>query len=394
MKKLYVFATATLALSLMLTACGTNKAEPTKANDAAQGAATAKTETTEKPEVSPADFSKAVADLVDGIKNPKDGKVDWATAQKLYDEKLKDHVVALDAEYKDKVNDQLTTMMSAGKDGQLAAPVVAQLFDKLLQKATFLTLRHDFNEANTYFKDKERAKKEIAEAKEYYNGALKSMVQERDTAYKTTLITTIDGGFQETESNVDKGDNLAFNIGKQTIDKTMMKAFYLAAGAEQGYNYKIEQDIKAGKTDVKAEQAAGWASFQSLKGYLEGKDKDSAAFIEKQFDLSNDPKNISGDKVNQAFVRAFAAVAKDEYETSFKNWGQDKAVITSYEGRMFIDVLKNDLNKALGGEDKAKALADTAQQQFEATKAGDKAKATDLYNKVKADLEKLAAYGK
>ncbi|MGB8954475.1 MAG: hypothetical protein WCC10_03825, partial [Tumebacillaceae bacterium] len=135
MKKLHVFATATLALSLMLTACGTDKtAEPTKTTtDTKQGA----TEQTKKQEISPADYVKAVAELVDGIKNPKDGKVDWDKAQKLYDEKIKDHVVALDAENNDKVNEQLTTMMTAGKSGQLAAPVVGQLFDKLLQKATF-----------------------------------------------------------------------------------------------------------------------------------------------------------------------------------------------------------------------------------------------------------------
>ena len=67
-------------------------------------------------------------------------------------------------------------------------------------------------------------------------------------------------------------------------------------------------------------------------------------------------KNVKGDLINQAYVRAFAATAKGEYGESFDNWGKDKAVITALEGALFINVIETDLPKALGGETQAKKL--------------------------------------
>ena len=61
------------------------------------------------------------------------------------------------------------------------------------------------------------------------------MVEKRDTAYSTSLVSLINSGFTEMEQASEKGDNLAYNLGKQLIDKSLMRAFYLASGAEKGY---------------------------------------------------------------------------------------------------------------------------------------------------------------
>ncbi|WP_047150304.1 hypothetical protein [Aneurinibacillus tyrosinisolvens] len=394
-----VVASTALAMSLFVTGCSeaskpAQKTETTQ-NQAAQTSTPAPA-ASETKEISSADFVNAAKELVGEIEKGVDGgKVDWEKVQKIHDDKIKERVQAMDAESKSQVNEQLTAAMAAGKEGSLTVKTAAELYEKLMQKVAFLSVRHDFKEANDNFAKKEDAKKEVAEAKEFYDGLLKGMVEKRDTAYQTQLISTIDGGFSEMNNAIDKGDNLGYNLAKQMADKSLMKAFYLASGAEKGYGYKIEKFVKEGsKEDIKAAQAEGWAFFQSLQGYLEEQDKADADFINSQFDLSNDPKNIKGDKINQAYVRAIASVAKDEYGQSFKNWGKDKAVITSLEGALFLDMIKTDLNKALGGEAKAKALLDNAQQELEAVKAGNKDKATEIHKKIDADLDKLMKYGK
>jgi hypothetical protein len=395
MKSLKALAAATVALSLMITGCGKDAQQENK--PAAQSTAEKKEDKKEeKKEQSPAEYTNVAKELIAELDKGKDGgKVDWAKVEKLYKDNLKALVEARDEEFKESVGEQLAAALQAGKDGKLSALTVSQLFNKLTQKVFFLAMRHDFKEANDQFKDKEVAKKEIAEAKEYYEGLLKSTVEKRDTAYGTQILSAIDGGFGEMIAAVEKGDNLAFNLGKQVVDKNMMRVFYLAAGGEKGYGYKIEKAVKEDPSkDQKPAQAEGWAFFQSIKAYMDRFDKDASDFINGQFDLSNDVKNISGDKINQAFVRGFAAIAKGEYKESFENWGKDKAVITALEGALFINVIEKDLPKALGGEAQAKALVANAGELLNAVKAGNKEKATELHGLVLADLEKLQKYGK
>jgi len=388
--KVYLFATATIAAAMLLTACGADQAAETTTAPKEE-AKTTQAATVTTQEATAKELASAVKELVTELKKT-DAPVDFAKAIKLYDEKIKASVQARDTEYKDTVNDQITTSLKGGQEGKLKPEVVAQLADKLLQKVAFLTTRHEFAQANENFKDQAKAKADVQEAKDVYDALLKGMIEKRDKAYSTQLVTGIDAGFTEMTKAIEKGDNLAYQLGKQVVDKSIMKAFYLAAGAEQGYAFKVEKAAKEGK-EGKVEQAEGWAFYQSLKGYFVRFDKDAADFIEKQFDLSTDVKTISGEKINLAFVRAIAATAAAEYKESFANWGKDKAAITSLEGALFLGMIQNDLTKHLG-EAEAKAVLELAQAQLDATKAGNKEKATELFDKIKVSLDKLQAVGK
>lgn len=391
--------------SVILAGCGQQnetKDQPSAATNEAGGSQAEQAkpaeagETTGTAEVGTGEFVSAAKELVSGLKaDAEAGKVDWDKYTGLYAAKLKSVVQARDTEAESRVDEQLEAAAAAGKEGSLKPAVVAQLYDKLLQKVAFLTMRHEFKEANEKFTDKAFVTNELKEAREVYDGILKGMVEKRDTAYETQLAGIIDSGFAEMEQAAAKGDNLAYNLGKQLVDKSLMKAFYLASGADKGYGYKVEKAAKqSGEEDPKVQQAEGWAFFQSLKTYLEGHDKEAADYIESQFDLSNDVKNVKGDLINQAYVRAFAATAKDEYGESFENWGKDKSVITALEGALFINVIERDLSKALGGEAKAKALTDNAQKLLDEVKAGNKEQAEATYKLIEPDLTKLQSYGK
>ncbi|WP_018130615.1 hypothetical protein [Effusibacillus pohliae] len=380
------WAIAVLASSVALTACGA------KQTSQPAGQANQQAEATKEQNAAPADQVKLFKEMVEELEKAEKGeKVDFDKVSKLYADNLKKLVQARDSEFNEQLDQQISNAIKAGKDGSLKPDVVQELVHKLGLKAFFLSLRHEFKEIEEHFADKKEAKEEFEEAETFY-GALKTTVEKRDQAYQTQLASTIDGAFKDMEKAVDSGQKLDFSLAKQVIDKSLMKAFYLAAGGAQGYAYKIEKAVKEGK-DAKAAQAEAWAFYQSLYGYLVKSAKEDAEFIQKKFDLQTDAKEIKGDEINKSFVRAFALVAKSEYQESFENFGKDKGPVTALEGALFISVIESDAKKILG-EAATKTLLQQADELVKAAKANDKAKAEALYKEIKPSLDKLANAGK
>lgn len=357
-----------LALSLLLAGCGqsantTAPAEQPK-GETQQGAA----KTTPQGETAVADAFKMALGELDKAKEGQ--PVDFERVATIYKENLQALVQKRDAEFQENLDQQLTAALEAGKNGQMDPLVVRQVFDKLMQKVFFFTLKHEFQEALEKWGDKAYGKDGVAEAKAYY-ALLKGTVEKRDAAYGTQMAAVIDGAFADLEKAVDSGDKLAFELAKQVVDKTLMKTFYLATGAlEHGYAGKAAKDAKEDSQKAKVEQAEGWAFYQSLYPYLARYAKEEADFIQRQFDLSSDVTKLDPQAINKAFIRGYAKVALHEYEESAENWGQDKGVITALEGALFIDLLEGDLKRLLG-EKAYGSLRDTAQQYLEAAKAKD-----------------------
>lgn len=376
-----------LALSLLLTGCGqsANTGAPAEQPKGETGQKTQQgaAETTPQGETAVADAFKMALKELDKAKEGQ--PVDFELVARIYQESLQGLVQTRDAEFKETLDQQLSAALEAGKNGQMDPLVVRQVFDKLMQKVFYLTIKKEFQETLEKWGDKAHGKEEVAEAKAYY-ALLKGTVEKRDVAYGTQMAATIDGAFADLEKAVDSGDKLAFELAKQVVDKTLMKTFYLAAGAlEHGYAAKAAKDAKADPKKAKVEQAEGWAFYQSLYPYLAKHAKEEADFIQQQFDLSSDVSKLDPQAVNKAFIRGFANVALHEYEESAENWGQDKGVITALEGALFIDLLEGDLKRLLG-EQGYTSLRETAQQYLEAAKARDEAKGKALREELEKTL--------
>ncbi|TDK63158.1 hypothetical protein E2K98_06810 [Bacillus salipaludis] len=369
--KFKVFA-AMAALSLVLGACGKAEESANKSKvESNQNSEVEKNESAEKEKVEYADvFTEAVTEL----EKAKEGKkVDFDKVTKLYNNNLKELVQNRDAEFEDTVDEKITAALTAGKDGSLDPVVVKQVFDKLMQKVFYTSIKHDFTEVADKWGKTEEVNHEIEEAKEYY-AILKTTVEKRDAAYGTNLVSAIDGGFNEIETAVKNKDELGFNLGKQVVDKTLMKTFYLATGAlPNGYATKAANEAKKDEKAAKVEQAEGWAFFQSVYSYLNKHAADETAFIEKQFNLESNVSELDPAAVNKAFVRGFAKIAISEYGESKELLGKDdKAVVTGLEGALFIDIIGEDI-KTMLGEDAYKNLNEKAHKYVETAKAKDKA---------------------
>ncbi|WP_257141237.1 hypothetical protein [Bacillus sp. AFS015802] len=377
-----IFA-AFLLTGSVLAGCGTDeKSSEEKAPASADSKQVEKKDEAEQENVDySASFEEAKAEL---SKAKEDKEVDFDKVTSIYQDDLQELVQKRDQEFEDTVDEHISTALEAGKEGSLDQVVVAQLFDKLMQKVFYTTMKHEFTEVAENWGNKEEVSEEIEEAKEFY-GILESTVQKRDQAYDTNMVDAINGGFDEMEKAVEEDDELGFQLGKQVVDKTLMKTFYLAAGAlPNGYAMKASEEAKEDAEAAKAEQAEGWAFYQSLASYLSGNAPEEAEFINNQFDLQTDVTTIDPEAVNHAFVRGFSKIALHEYEESAEYWGEDKSAITALEGALFIDLISSDI-KRLMGEEVYQSLSTDAQSYLEAVKSQDKEKAETL----RTNLEKM-----
>ncbi|MGP3559578.1 hypothetical protein [Geobacillus sp. BK01] len=391
-KWMAVFAAVALALG----ACGqSEQTAGTEKENSSQTAAEKqeepKTETKAEGESEEAEvdyaaaFSEALAEL---DKAKQGGTVDFGKVESLYNEKLQPLVQKRDAEFEDTLDQHITTALAAGKDGSLEPLVVKQIFDKLMQKVFYTTIKHEFTEAEEHWANKEEVKEEIEEAKTFY-AILQPTVEKRDAAYGTKLVDAINGAFAQMEQAVQSDDALSFALGKQVVDKTLMKTFYLASGAlPHGYAAKAAAAAKENAEEAKVEQAEGWAFYQSVYPYMKRHAAEEADYILKQFDLQTDVKTLDPKAVNNAFVRGWAKVALHEYEESKENWGQDKSVITALEGALFINMIENDL-KALLGDKAYASLNDQATRYLEAAKTKNKAEGDKVLPQIEATLQQV-----
>ncbi|WP_060670988.1 hypothetical protein [Rossellomorea vietnamensis] len=383
-----IFA-AFLLTGSVLAGCGTDeKSSEDKTSASNDSKQVEKEDEAEQEQIDfSASFEEAKAEL---SKAKEDKEVDYDKVTSIYNDDLQELVQKRDQESEGTVDEHISTALEAGKDGSLDHVVVAQIFDKLMQKVFYTSMKHEFTEVAENWGNKEEVNEEIEEAKEFY-AILEPTVEKRDQAYDTKMIDAINGGFSEMEKAVEEDNELGFQLGKQVVDKTLMKTFYLAAGAlPNGYAMKASEEAKENAEAAKAEQAEGWAFYQSLDSYLSGNAPEEAEMINKQFDLQTDVTSIDPEAVNHAFIRGFSKIAIHEYEESGENWGEDKAAITGLEGALFIDLISSDI-KSLMGEDAYQSLSSDAQSYLEAVKSQDKEKAETLRTDIQNVLNDVVA---
>ncbi len=384
-KILYLF----LALGLVLAACGqsnsnsTNESDSDEASEQDSVEKSAEENGEEKEE--DADFISSFEEGKAELEKASEGEdVDYQAVIDLYNSDLKPLVEQREGE----MDQQISSALEAGKSGDLDGEVVKQIYDKLMQKVFYLTVKHEFDEVKENWGNTDKVNKEIEEAKEYYE-VLKGTVEKRDAAYDTSMVSQIDGAFSDMQTAVENDNNLQFVLATQMVDKTLMKTFYLATGAlPEGYATKAAKEAKEDPEHARVEQAEGWAFYQSISNYLNNHAEEEAALIEKNFSLENDVKEIDPEAVNHAFIRGFSKVALHEYEESEEEWGEDKSTITALEGALFIDMISSDI-KRMEGEEAYNTLSAHAQSYLEAAKSDEKEKAMEELKKIKETLNMI-----
>ncbi len=317
---------------------------------------------------------------------------DYAGILAAYQKDLAELVQARDAEANPATShhEEIVAALEAGAEGALSQGVVANIFDKLMQKVLFQSIRHELNEVVSQWGQTEKNLEELEEAQAFYAG-LKGTLEKREAAYGIDLQSVVGAAFSEMEAAIKGGDQLQFQLGRQLLDKTLMKTFYLAIGPkENGYLYKIARAVAEDRLDdARTMQAEAWAFYQSLYPYLRRHSPQNAEHVLAKLDLRTDVRGIDADALHRFLVQAFADVAEHEYEASFANWGTPRAAITALEGALFVSLLEPDLKAALG-DGAYQALVSDAQAIFEAAKAGDRPLAEAKFQAVRYLLGQVA----
>ena len=195
--------------SAVLTACGTQEAAEKPKEEKQEEAAPAKE--SEEKATEEVDFAAVYKEAITELDKAKEGKeVDFEMVTNLYTKDLQSLVQSRDSEFEAQNDQHITAALQAGQDKSMDPIVVRQLFDKLMQKVFYTSMKHDFTEIEEKWGKKDEVKAEMEEAKEFY-AILQSTVEKRDTANSTNMVSVIDGGFAEIEKALSQMICLASN---------------------------------------------------------------------------------------------------------------------------------------------------------------------------------------
>ena len=142
------------------------------------------------------DFAAVYKEAITELDKAKEGKeVDFGMVTNLYTKNLQSLVQSRDTEFEAQNDQHITAALQAGQDKSMDPVVVRQLFDKLMQKVFYTSMKHDFTEIEEKWGKQDEVKAEMEEAKKFY-AILQSTVEKRDTANRTNMVSVIDGGFR------------------------------------------------------------------------------------------------------------------------------------------------------------------------------------------------------
>jgi hypothetical protein len=181
--------------------------------------------------------------------------------------------------------------------------------------------------------DADKASELLEQALQAYTAVLEPFVAKRDTKFNTTMKETIAGAVIPKLREDVKTNNLAdYNVHSQMLDKTLIKAFSLAA-----YSYaEIIPTLE--KQDQAKAMTEGYFLFLPVYTYLRGGSESDANAIKDAFG-SGDASNVVPDKIKASLIASNNGKVKEYLEKSQQELSEgktDEARVHAMEGVMFL----------------------------------------------------------
>jgi hypothetical protein len=373
-KSLLMFASITLA-GTVLAACGnTEVAEKPKeevAEETVAGENQEKETKSEEVVVEETETAKQVADykaiMAELGKMKEEKEVDWNLVESTYGNTLKAVTGDLDV--------FITSGINAGKNGELDQNIARQLIDKGTQSYFYQKQKALHGDVATALEAGDQVKVEtaFAELKHLINEVIIPTAEKRDGYYELagedSIVENIQNGLALQEEALASGNIDDFSVYKQITDKSVYRSYYLASNS---YAKKIAQAVSEGKTDeteLKIMQAEALGFYQAIKGSLSGGDEEAANKLQDLFDFSKtEAATLNPDEVSNLFTKAFIGKVTGYHEKVVKSLEAGEittARVQSMEGNVFMKDIELVLNEKLG-EEKTSELLDHAQKWFEA----------------------------
>ncbi|AGB40773.1 hypothetical protein Halha_0802 [Halobacteroides halobius DSM 5150] len=306
--------------------------------------------------------------------NPQ-GRLAFGDIERLYDGILKDMVEARDEEFGTSLNQYIKAAFNGAKNGQ-DPQVAAQIIDKTLKKAFYLTVKHELIEAIEEIEKTEEAHHKLDEAIVYYE-VLASTVKEEDKQLNQHIIS----GLKIARQAI-KNKNLSkLKIAAQIVDKNIINAFYDVILHEIK---EVEEYASTNPAEAKIEKLEGLLYYQAIKGKVKTGNKIGNAVIEGM--LKGPIDAVDYDVIAEELNRGFVAKVLHELEEVEEDWGEQEAIVKAWEGLLYYNIFQNDVKDKLGVK-KAEELLVNLRQLTKATKSEDKGIAKELIEQIEDDIQ-------
>lgn len=285
---------------------------------------------------------------------------DYAEIEKIFSSELKEMVGKRDGEAGTTLVADIESAIAAGKAGT-DVTLNGQRISKTLIRAFYLSVKHEFEAAETSFADKseEGALHKWDEAQAYWGG-VRSMGYFEEQG---ELIARVEEAFENGRKAIAGGELLKMKLALETIDKISIRGF---VGAVIG-----EADEAKGADGAAALEKVVEAQvlYSAVADKFEAHDQQiSAALVSA--------KTANPDTLRALFGQGLADKAVQEAEEVIGSWGTDKAAVVAREAGLYMETLQEVTSEKPVGD--LSAIQDQVSRLEEAVGAGDKTKAERL----------------
>ncbi|SJZ95108.1 hypothetical protein [Selenihalanaerobacter shriftii] len=297
--------------------------------------------------------------------------IDFNKIEKIYNDVLQNTVQARDKEFSETMDQYIQAAFYGVRNGQDPA-LAAQIVDKTLKKAFYLTVKHELDEAVEEFSNKEEAHHKIDEAIVYYE-AIAGTAKKRSEDLHEGILS----GLKSARRAIENDSLIDLKVADQIIGKTIIKVFHASVlhEAEEVEEYLAENPDKA-----KIKQMEGLVYYQTIKGIVKSNNKIGNIMVEDM--LSGDINEVDYDVILEELNRGFVGKPLHYLEEVKENWGTDKALVEAWEALVYYNVIVDDVETRLGTKT-GEELLTNLRTYVDAVQQGNRAKVDILEEKIK-----------
>lgn len=296
---------------------------------------------------------------------------DYSEIERIFNSELKELTEKRDAESQTTLTADIEKAIAAAKAGN-EVTLNGQRISKTLIRAFYLSVAHEFAEAESTFADKtkEGAFHKWDEGEAYFGG-LKSSGYFKENPQ---LLARIDEAFENGREAIAEDDLLGMKLEAQIIDKTVIRFF-------------------VGSVLLEAGEAKGLDAAKALEKIVEGQVFYSA--VAAKFEAQNPQisaalgsvQTANPDTLRTLFAQGLTDKVIKESEEVISNWGTDKAAVVAREAVLYMETLKE-----VVGDKQVTDLGSVQDQVLQlesAVVANDKEEAESLVGKIAAALNTI-----
>lgn len=289
---------------------------------------------------------------------------DYAEIEGIFVSELKETVGKRDAEGQTTLVADIENAIAAAKAGNDVA-LNGQRISKTLIRVFYLSVKHEFEEAETLFADKteEGAFQKWDEAEAYFGG-LKSAGYLKNNP---ELVSRVEEAFKNGRNAIAEDELLQMKLAAETIDKISIRFF---VGSVLG-----EVDAAKGLEVAKAVEKI----VEGQVFYTAVADKFEAYHPQISSALSS-PQAANPDTLHTLFAQGLADKVIHEAEEVIGNWGTDKAAVVAYEASLYMEALQEVVGEKPVVD--LAAIGDQLSQLETAVSASDKTQAERLSGEI------------